>query len=72
MIITFYLLITFSIPDRDNISTESLKYGGEYLANHIHHLMQLIWAHETILDEWKESIIILLHKKGDKAECRNY
>jgi hypothetical protein len=23
-------------------------------------------------DQWKESIIVSVHKKGDKTDCRNY
>jgi hypothetical protein len=25
-----------------------------------------------LLDQWKESIIVPVHKKGDKTDCNNY
>jgi hypothetical protein len=27
---------------------------------------------EELLDQWKESIIVPVHKKGDKTDCSNY
>ena len=31
-----------------------------------------IWNKEELPEEWKESIIVPVYKKGDKAECSNY
>jgi hypothetical protein len=31
-----------------------------------------VWNKEELPNQWKESIIIPVHKKGDKTECNNY
>jgi hypothetical protein len=32
----------------------------------------LIWIREELPHQWKESIVVPIHKKGDKTECNNY
>jgi hypothetical protein len=31
-----------------------------------------MWNKEELPDQWKESIIVPVHKKGDKTDCSNY
>ena len=31
-----------------------------------------VWNKEELPDEWKESIIVPIYKKGDKTDCNNY
>jgi hypothetical protein len=38
----------------------------------IHKLINSIWNKEELPDQWKESIIVPVHKKGDKTDCNNY
>jgi hypothetical protein len=38
----------------------------------IHKLNNSIWNKEKLPDQWKESIIVPLHKTGDKTDCNNY
>jgi hypothetical protein len=38
----------------------------------IHNLINSVWNKEGLLDQWKESIIVPIHKKGDKTKCSNY
>ena len=48
--------------------------GGLALSfgNQIHKLITSIWKKEELPEEWKESIIVPIHKKGDKKDCNNY
>jgi hypothetical protein len=42
------------------------------LLSAIHKLINSIWKKEELPDQWKESIIVPIHKKGDKADCNTY
>jgi hypothetical protein len=42
------------------------------LHSEIHKLIKSIWNKEELPHQWKESIIVPIHKKGDKTECSNY
>jgi len=49
-----------------------IKAGGRTIRCAIHKLIISIWNKEELPEEWKESIIIPIHKKGDKTDCNNY
>lgn len=49
-----------------------IKYGGQPLYKEITTLMQHIFRHAKIPEEWKTSIIIPMFKKGDKQLPDNY
>jgi sorting nexin-29 len=38
----------------------------------IRKLIIAIWNKEELPEEWKESVIVLIHTKGVKTECNNY
>ena len=38
----------------------------------IHTLIISFWNKEELPEEWKESIIVPIYKKGDKTDCSNY
>jgi hypothetical protein len=38
----------------------------------IHKLITSNWNKEEMPDQWKESIIVLIHKTDDKSDCNNY
>jgi hypothetical protein len=49
----------------DQIPTELIQAGCEIL------LINSVWNKE-LPDQWKEPIIVQIHKKGDKTDCNNY
>jgi hypothetical protein len=56
----------------DQILAEIIQGKGEILLYAIHKLINYIWNKEELPDQWKESIIVPIHKTGDKTDCNNY
>jgi hypothetical protein len=61
----------YKSPGGDEIPTELIQAGGKILLSAIHKLINSIWNKEELPDQWKESIIVPVHQKGDKTYC-NY
>jgi hypothetical protein len=59
-------------PGIDQIPAELIKAGGWTIRCAIRILVISIWNKEELPDQWKESIIAPIHKKGDKTDCNNY
>jgi hypothetical protein len=53
-------------PGIDQIPAELIKAGGRTIHCAIHKLIIAIWNKEEVPEEWKESIIVPMHKKGVK------
>jgi len=49
-----------------------IKAGGRTIRYEIHKLIISIWNKEELPEEWKESIVVPVYKKGDKTDCSNY
>jgi hypothetical protein len=65
-------LKSYKSPGTDNILAELIKAGHEILYSEIHRIICCIWNKEELPQQYKESIIIQNHKKGDKTDCNNY
>jgi hypothetical protein len=65
-------LKSYKSPGTDNIPAELIKVEGETLYSEIHVLICCIWNKEELPQQWKESIILPIYKKGDKTVCNNY
>jgi hypothetical protein len=51
-------------PGIDQIPAEPIKAGGRTIRYAVHELIISIWNKEELPEEWKESIIVLIYKKG--------
>jgi hypothetical protein len=49
-----------------------IQAGDEILHSKIYKLINSIWNKEELPDQWKESIIVPVNKKGDKTDCSKY
>jgi len=59
-------------PGIDQFPAELIRAGGRTIRYEIHKLIISIWNKEESPEEWKESIIVPIYKKGDKTDCSNY
>jgi hypothetical protein len=65
-------LKSYKSQGTDNIPIELIKAGSETLYSEIHRLICCIWNKEELPQQWKESIILPIYKKGNKTDCNNY
>jgi hypothetical protein len=61
----------YKLPGSDQILAELIQAGGKILLAAIHKLINSVWNKDDLPDQWKESIIVRVHKKGDEADCNN-
>jgi hypothetical protein len=59
-------------PGIDQIPAELIKAGSRTISLEIHKLITSILKKEKLPEEWKESIVVPIYKKGDKTDCNNY
>jgi hypothetical protein len=65
-------LKSYKSPGTDQIPAELIRAGGKTLCSEIHKLICSIWNKEELPQQWKESITVEIHKKGDKTDCNYY
>ena len=56
-------------PGVYQIPAELIKEAGRTIPYQIHKLIVSIWNKEELPEEWKESIIVPIHTKGNKTDC---
>ena len=59
-------------PGTGQIPAELIKARGRRIRFEIHKLINSIWNKKEMPEEWKESVIVPIYKKGDKTGCSNY
>jgi hypothetical protein len=57
----------YKSPGSDQIPAELIQPEGE-----IHKLVNSDWTKEELPDQWKEFIIVPIHKNRNKTDCNNY
>jgi hypothetical protein len=62
----------YNSPGTDQIPAEMIQAGGNTLHSDIHKRINCIWNKEELPEQWKESVIVPIYKKGDKTDCSNY
>ena len=59
-------------PGIDQIPAELIKAEDRPIHSEIHKLIISIWNKEKLLEEWTESIIVPIYKKGQNTDCSSY
>ncbi|MEE4247402.1 MAG: reverse transcriptase domain-containing protein [Kangiellaceae bacterium] len=59
-------------PGEDRITIEMLKAGGEVILNKITELFNVVLSSKRIPSNWKNAIITLIFKNGDRTDLANY
>ena len=59
-------------PGGCGIPAEVWKYGGTKLKERLYNLIDDIWKHEYMPQDWKDANIVPIFKKGSRKECGNY
>jgi hypothetical protein len=62
----------YKSPGSDEILEALFQAGGEILLSALHKLINSVRNKEELPDQWKESVIVPVQKKGDKTDCNNY
>jgi hypothetical protein len=59
------------LSSNDLIPAKLITAGGSKIYSEIHKLINSVWNKKELPDQWKESIIIPVYKKGNKTNCSN-
>ena len=59
-------------PGPDELDIDTIKEAGEPLAKELTKRFNCCLECQEVPDRWKESDLIIIHKKGDKKELKNY
>ena len=59
-------------PGMDSISAEMLKSSENDAVKQLHLLFNSICKEQRVPEDWKNSLIVKVHKKGDLTQCDNY
>jgi hypothetical protein len=55
------------LPGTDHIPLEVIKAAGKTICSEIHKLIKSVCNNYKLPEQWKESVIVPIYKKGDKT-----
>jgi hypothetical protein len=61
-------LRNYKLPGNNQILAGLIEAGGETLQDGVHKFINSIWNKEELPDQWKESINVPIHNKGDRTD----
>ena len=56
----------------DGIPAEFFKCAPDIMAAWLHRIISQIWTSEKVPEDWSDSLLLPVFKKGDKKVCSNY
>ena len=59
-------------PGPDGVANELLKSAASLVRKPLAHLMNACLQNETIPSDWRNALVILIFKKGDPTDLKNY
>ena len=59
-------------PGSDEIVAELVKNGGQVMVDWLWELLREVWRTKRVPQDWKNAILIPLHKKQSRKDCNNY
>ena len=59
-------------PGVCEVSGEMLKAGGEVVVEWLHRFVNRAWKSGMVPSDWRKTLVVLVHKKGSKVQCKNY
>ena len=59
-------------PGVCGITEEMPKAGGEVVVQWLHNIIDLAWRSGGVPADWQKALIIPIHKKGSRTQCKNY
>ena len=59
-------------PGNDNIIADVLKDGGEPIVQMFTNMFNRCLREGKLPNSWKDALVIIIHKKGDTADIKNY
>jgi hypothetical protein len=61
----------YKSPGTDQMPAELIQAGGETLRSEVQKLINSIWNKEELPEQWRDSVILPVYKKGDKTDFSN-
>jgi hypothetical protein len=62
-------IVNYKFPDNEQFLPQLVEAGGESLLSQAHKRVNIVWNIEELPEQWKECVIVPLHKQGDDTDC---